>query len=264
MPDRTGPDRTGPDRAGQDRAGQDGTGPDGTGRRGFGRFLPLLALASGLVLFFALDLDRHLSFQALGDHREALLAFVRGNAAAAGASYVAAYALAVAFSVPGATVLTLAGGFLFGTWLAAAYAVVGATAGAAAVFLAARSAFGGALRRRAGPWAGRLESGFRKDAFSYLLALRLMPVFPFWLVNLVAALLDVPFGTYILGTMLGIIPGSLVYASIGNGLGTVFEGGGVPDPGILLEPEVLLPLAGLALLSLAPILYRRLKGDGRG
>lgn len=234
--------------------------PDGARRRGSRRFLPLLALAVGLALFFALDLDRHLSFRALADHRDALQAFAHGNAAAAAAGYIAVYALAVALSVPGATVLTLAGGFLFGTWLAAAYVVVGATAGAAAVFLAARSAFGGALRRRAGPWAGRLEAGFRRDAFSYLLALRLMPLFPFWLVNLVAALLDVPFGTYVLGTMLGIAPGSIVYASVGNGLGTVIEGGGTPDPAILLDPEVLLPLAGLALLSLAPILYRRLKG----
>lgn len=231
-------------------------------RRGPGRFLPLLALAAGLSLFFALDLDRHVGFQTLAEHRGTLLAFARDNAALAGIGYVAAYAAAVAFSVPGAVVLTLAGGFLFGTWLATVYVVAAATAGAVAVFLAARSAFGGVLRRRAGPWLRRFEAGFRENAFSYLLALRLMPLFPFWLVNLVAAVLDVPLGTYVLGTALGIIPGSLVYASVGNGLGAVFDQGEAPDAGILLEPEVLLPLAGLALLSLLPVAWRRFGGGG--
>jgi uncharacterized membrane protein YdjX (TVP38/TMEM64 family) len=166
--------------------------------------------------------------------------------------YVALYAVLVALSVPGGAMLTIAGGFLFGTWLGAACAVIGATAGAIGVFLAARTGFGG-LAQRAGPAVGKLEAGFRADGFNYLLVLRLMPIFPFWLVNLVPALVGVKLPTFALATFLGIIPGSFVYASIGNGLGSVVE---EPDTGILLRPSILLPAAGLAVLALVPVIYK--------
>ncbi len=116
------------------------------------------------------------------------------------------------------------------------------------------------LRRRAGPWIGRLEAGFRENALSYLLVLRLVPLFPFWLVNLVPAFLGVPLTTYALGTFVGIIPGSFVYASVGNGLGAVFDAGGTPDLTIIFEPEILLPIIGLSLLALIPVVYKKFKG----
>jgi uncharacterized membrane protein YdjX (TVP38/TMEM64 family) len=166
----------------------------------------------------------------------------------------------VAFSVPGGAVLTAASGFLFGTVAGAALAVVGATAGAVAVFLAARTALGDTLRRRTGPWLRRLEDGFRDNALSYLLVLRLMPLIPFWLVNLVPAFLGVPLRIFVLGTLVGIIPGTLIFASVGNGLGAVLDTGRQPDAGILFEPEILLPLIGLSVLALIPMVYRRLKG----
>jgi uncharacterized membrane protein YdjX (TVP38/TMEM64 family) len=228
-----------------------------TERRGAGRFLPLAALAAGLVIFFALGLHRYLSFGALAENRDFLMSLVEDHPVTAPLAYIAVYALAVAFSIPGAVVLTIAGGFLFGTWAGGLFVVIGATIGAVGVFLAARTAFGEGLRRRAGPWIGRLEAGFRENALSYLLVLRLVPLFPFWLVNLVPAFLGVPLTTYALGTFVGIIPGSFVYASVGNGLGAVFDAGGTPDLTIIFKPEILLPIIGLSLLALIPVVYKK-------
>jgi uncharacterized membrane protein YdjX (TVP38/TMEM64 family) len=221
------------------------------------RWLPLAALAALAVAAYASGLHRHLSLEALSAHREALQGFVAAHTVGSPLAFVAAYAAAVALSLPGALVLTLMGGFLFGPWLGAFWSVVGATLGAVAVFLVARTALGSALRDRAGPWLRRMEAGFREDAFSYLLVLRLLPLFPFWLVNLVPAVLGVGLPTYALATLLGIVPGSLVYASVGNGLGAVLDGGGQPDLGLVLEPQVLLPLLGLAALALLPVLHKR-------
>lgn len=228
------------------------------------RLAPVVVLAAGFVLFFALGLDRYASFEALRDNRAALKDFVAGNGALALLAYAALYAVVVAFSVPGAAVLTIAGGFLFGTWLGGAVTVVGATLGATAVFLIARSAFGDALRARAGPLARRLEAGFRENALSYLLFLRLIPLFPFWLVNLVPAFAGVSTGTYVLGTALGIVPGTFVFASVGNGVGAIFDAGGVPDLSIVFAPEVVGPLVALAVLSLVPVVYKKVRARRAG
>jgi uncharacterized membrane protein YdjX (TVP38/TMEM64 family) len=221
------------------------------------RIWPLLLLLTGLGLFFALGLDRYLSFRALADHRDWLIAQVRDVPVLAALAYAAAYAAVAAFSIPGGAVLTILGGFLFGTWLGTAYAVTGATLGAVAVFLAARTALGDAMRRRAGGAVQRMRRGFQENALSYLLFLRLIPVFPFWLVNLVPALVGVPLGTYALGTFAGIIPGTLVYASVGNGLDALVTAGGTPSLGIIFKPEVLGPIVGLGVLSLLPVGYKK-------
>ena len=125
------------------------------------------------------------------------------------------------------------------------------------LFLVARHALGDVLRGRAGPFVARMEAGFRANALNYLLVLRLIPLFPFWLVNLVPAFVGVRTSTYVLGTLLGIIPGTFVYASVGNGLGAVFDAGETPDLAIIFKPEILLPIVGLALLALLPIAYKR-------
>ncbi len=222
------------------------------------RLLPAIVLVAGLVAFFALDLDRHVSLEALQAHREALQGWVQDYGILAGLVFMAIYAVAVAFSIPGAVYLTIAGGFMFGPYLAAVYVVAGATTGATAVFLAARYALGDFLRARAGSAIGRMKSGFQENEISYMLILRLVPLFPFWLVNLVPAFLGVKIRTYVICTFLGIIPGSFVYALVGDGAGAVLEQGGDLDLGIIFEPRFLAPIVGLALLSCIPILYKTL------
>lgn len=244
-----------------------GGNADGARRSALGRFVPLLVLVLALVAFFVFRLDRYLSFAMLRDHRTVLMAFVARHAVVAALGFIALYAVATAVSLPGGAVLTVAGGFLFGTVLGSICAVIGATIGAAGLFLAARTAVGDSLRRRAGPWVRRMKQGFRDNALSYLLFLRLVPLFPFWLVNLVPALLGVPLRTFVIGTFFGIIPGGVVYASVGSGVGAVFDAGRVPDLGIIFRPEILLPLLGLAVLALVPVVYKRFRcknGPGGG
>ena len=223
------------------------------------RFLPLLVLVLAIIAVFASGLHEYLSFEALREHRETLLQLVADNAAIAPIAFILIYAGVIALSIPGGAVLTIASGFLFGIWLGGLYVVIGATAGATAVFLIAKTALGDALRAKAGPWLQRMEAGFQENALNYLLVLRLIPIFPFWLVNLVPAFLGVGLGTYVVGTFFGIIPGSLVFASVGNGLGAVFDAGEAPDLGIIFEPEIIGPIIGLALLALLPVAYRKFK-----
>jgi uncharacterized membrane protein YdjX (TVP38/TMEM64 family) len=223
------------------------------------RWLPLACLVAGFAAFFAFGLHRYLTFETLRAHRADLIEWVAARPVLAPVAYMAVYAVVVAFSLPGAAVLTVTGGFLFGTVLGAAYAVVGATIGAVVVFLAARTALGGILRAKTGGAIKRMEDGFREDAFSYLLVLRLVPLFPFFVVNLVPAFLGVRLGTYTLATVIGIIPGALVYASVGSGLGAVFDAGKTPDLGILFTAPILLPIVGLALLAMVPVAYKRFK-----
>jgi uncharacterized membrane protein YdjX (TVP38/TMEM64 family) len=230
------------------------------GRPALRRLLPVAVLIAGLVAFFAFGGHRYFALHTLESHREALLALVAAHRLAAPLAFVALYTVMAAFSVPGALVMTVAAGFLFGTLPGAAYSVAGATLGAIAVFLVARSALGDLLRQRAGPGLARMRAGFQEDALSYLLVLRLIPLFPFWLVNLVPAFLGVSLKVFIVGTLLGIIPGSLVYASVGNGLGAIFAAGEAESiKHAIYAPEVLLPIAGLILLSLLPVLYKKLR-----
>ena len=233
-------------------------------RRSLTRFLPLAILALGLVLVFALDLDRFASLSALREHHEALRAYVHGHAVLASLAFMGVYALATALSIPGGAILTLAGGLMFGLVWGSVMVVLAATMGAVAIFLAAKTALGDVLRARAGGWIRRLEGGFRDNAFSYLLTLRLIPVVPFWLLNLVPAFLGVSLVTFATTTFLGIIPGTVVYVGVGNGVGATLDAGEDPDLGIIFDPEILLPLLGLAALSLLPIAYRRWRNRAGG
>ncbi len=223
------------------------------------RLLPLACIVLFIVAFFALGLDSYLTFESLRDHRETLLAWYQANQFLAIISYVIVYALVVAFSVPGATWMTLAGGFLFGTVIATGVVVISATLGAVGIFLIARYALADYFREKTGKAGARMEQGFKENALSYMLFLRMVPLFPFWLVNLVPAFLNVRVSTYIIGTFFGIIPGSAVFCSVGNGLGAVFEAGGTPNLKIIFEPEILVPILGLAVLSLVPIVYKKMK-----
>lgn len=221
------------------------------------RMLPLLVLLAGLGLAYALGWHRALSWPALAASRAGLQAMADAHPLASALGYVAFYAAVVAVSVPGAVVITVTGGLLFGTLLGSVLAVAGATIGAVALFLAARSAAGGLLAARAGPWLERLRPGLERDGFHYMLALRLIPVVPFWLANLVPALVGMRLAPFALATFLGIIPATAVFASLGAGIGHVLDAGGTPDLSLIVSAPVLLPLLALAALSLLPPLWKR-------
>ena len=222
------------------------------------RLIPVLVFVAGLVTFFALDLEQYLSIDALRQHRGALRAWVEVSGMLAALLFMAVYIVTVGFSLPGATVLTIAGGFLFGAVWGTAVVVVSATIGGTVLFLIAKTAFGDALRARAGAWLQGLEAGFREHALSYLLVLRLVPIFPFFIINLVPAFLGVPLSTFVLGTFVGIIPGSFVYATVGAGLGSIFDAGGAFSLQGVLTPQIVTALVGLAVLALVPIVYKKI------
>lgn len=224
------------------------------------RFLPLLLLVALVVAVFASGVTRYLSFEALRTHETALRAFVSANLILALLSFMAVYAVATAISLPGGLILTLTGGYLFGPWVGGGATVVGATVGAILVFYAVRTSLGEVLRRRAEASGGTLKAvidGVQAGAFGYILTLRLVPLAPFWLVNIAAALAHAPLRAYALATFLGIMPATFIYSGIGAGIGDLIARGETPDAGAIFEPRVLLPLIGLGLLSLGTTLYQR-------
>jgi uncharacterized membrane protein YdjX (TVP38/TMEM64 family) len=220
------------------------------------RLIPLGLLLVAATAFMLGGGRQYLTFAQLAEHRVLLSDLVMRHGVLAAIWFVLGYAGLTALSVPGAMLMTLASGLLFGCWLGALYALIGATLGASAVFLAARAGLAG-LAERAGPRVQRLQTGFREDALSYLLCLRLMPIFPFWLVNLVAGASGMSLPVYVVATFFGMIPGALVYAGIGNGVGDLIATGQHPDHYVIFRPAVLLPLIGLAALSLLPVAYKR-------
>ncbi len=233
--------------------------PSPVARFDYKKLIPLAVFGIGIAAFFAFGLNEYLTFEQLKENRGQLTTFVSTMPVLSVALFILFYAAIVAFSVPGAALLTLAGGFLFGIWEGTAAVVVGATAGATILFLAARFVLGDALRSKAGPWLAKMETGFNEDAFNYLLVLRLIPAFPFFIVNLVPAFLGVSTRTFVVATFLGIIPGTFVYASIGAGLGSIFDSAQEFSLKGALTPEVIVALVGLAVLSLVPVAYKKIK-----
>jgi uncharacterized membrane protein YdjX (TVP38/TMEM64 family) len=239
------------------------------------RLVPLIVVVAASAVVFAMGWQRQLSFESLVRHHEALRAFIAVHEVSAVAAYVALYIAAAALSVPVGVFLTVTSGILFGAGLGGAASVVGATIGAICIFLIAKSAVGDYLVRRAGPLTQKLARGFRADAFSYLLFLRLVPIFPFWIVNLVPALVGIRLATFAAATALGIIPATFVFAFVGQGLDSVIAAqqaayqsclaAARPDCRLkfhidtALTPELLGALAALGVLALVPVLVRRLR-----
>ena len=226
------------------------------------RYLPLIliALVAASGWFFFRD---YLSFEALRDNREALLAFRDANYLAMVAGYIVAYVAIVAFSLPGATPATLAGGFLFGLFPGAFYVVVSATLGAIVIFLAAKWGLGEALAARMDASSGRIKrikEGIEANELPMLFLIRLVPAVPFFVANLLPALVGVALGPYVFTTFFGIKPGTVVYTWVGAGLGEVFARGDTPDLGIIFEPMILGPILGLCALALLPIVIRAVRG----
>jgi uncharacterized membrane protein YdjX (TVP38/TMEM64 family) len=188
---------------------------------GFGRFLPLLVILVAVILAWVLGFNRYLSFSSIAENRELLRSFVAANFPLSLAAYGLVYFLATVVLLPGAALLTILGGFLFGWQLAAALTIVAATLGATLIFLIARSSLGDVLVRRAGQRVNRLSSGFAADAFSYLLFLRLVPLFPFCIVNIAPALFNVRTRTFFFATLIGIAPATIAYSILGAGLDSI-------------------------------------------
>lgn len=226
-------------------------------RGGLARLLPLGLIILAAAAFFLTGAYRYLSLETLRDHRATIEAFVAERYTLALLLFAASYIAATALSLPGATLMSVLGGFLFGPIVGGAAIVTAATIGAAIIFTAARTAIGDTLRKRAGPFARTMEEGFKRNAFSYLLLLRLIPVFPFFIVNIAPALFNVSLRTFVVATFIGIIPGSFAFASAGNGLGAVLDSGGDLNlAGLLTQPAVLTPIVAISLLALLPIILK--------
>lgn len=231
---------------------------------GLRRIAPLALLVLGAGAGIILFGDR-LSFDALRENREALIAFRDANPVLTAAIYALSYVAVVAFSLPGALAMTLTGGFLFGLPLGATLILFSATAGATLIFLAARSGLGDRLAARldaAGGSAAKIRKGLARNEVSVLLLMRLVPAVPFFIANLAPAFFGVRLRTYLWTTFFGIMPGTIVYTSVGAGLGEVFARGEDPDLGVLFEPHVLGPLIGLCALAALPSILKALRGRG--
>lgn len=237
-------------------------GPIGPSVRRRFRFAPLAVIALAVAAAYAMGWQDHLSLKALGESRQALKSFVDEAPVLAAAVFVFIYSVAVALPFPAPSALTVAGGFLFG-WLAgAALSIIAATTGATVLFLATRAAFGGLLRARFGAAAARLAAGFERDAFGYLLVLRLFPFVPFLLVNVAPALFDVRLKTFLAATLIGILPGALTFSFLGRGLDSVLASaaaaGHEPRLADLATMEITVALAALAVVAALASIARRI------
>ena len=228
------------------------------------RYAPIAVVAGGLGLGYALGLHQYLSLDYLTTAREGLQAAVAANPVLSAAAFVGLYATATAFAFPAASILTVFAGFLFGWAPGGALTAVAATLGATALFLAARTALGDTLRARAGPKVRKLADGFKENAFSYLLALRLAPIFPFFVINIAPALFGVRLRDYVAATFLGILPGTFAYAYLGQGLDSVLaaaaRSGTSVSVGDLVTPQITIAFLALGAVALLPALLRRLRG----
>ena len=223
------------------------------------RILPATIILIGVISYFGFGWDKYLSFESLRDHHQDLFRWTSENRMAAVIFFVIGYALVVSCSLPGAIWMSLVGGFVFGKIFGTAVVVIAATIGATTIFLIARHTFSDFFKSKILSAGICLDTGFYKNSLSYLLFLRLVPIFPFWLVNIVPALLGVPLRVYLIATFVGIIPGALVYCSLGSGLGSIFEKGGQPDLDIIFQPDIFGPIVALSFICLIPVIYKRIK-----
>ncbi len=252
--------------------------PDGQFKRGTSqikKYIPLLVIGALFLSFFVFGLDQYLSFSYISENRNRLLSMVEEHYFLALIAYFLFYVVAVATSLPGGLLITISGGFLFGWFVGGLVTVFAATIGASILFLVATTSLGDVLKERAGPWLNKLEAGFQKDALNYLLFLRLVPAFPFWLINIAPAFLGISLRTYVIGTFIGIIPGTFVFAFLGRGLDSIIveqrtmyetclNSGQANcaysfDVGSLITPEILISFVALGAISLLPVIVKKIR-----
>jgi len=220
------------------------------------RLLPIAFLAICLFMFFYFNLQNYFSFQYLKTNRELLLNHVSQNYFLSAIFFLIIYIVATAISAPGAIFITMTAGFLFGFILGTTLVVFGATIGATIIFHFAKTVFYDLFYNKAGKWYKKMAIGFGKNSISYLLFLRLVPLFPFWIINIVPAFFGINTRTFIWTTFIGIIPGTITYVALGSGLGAIFDQDQTPNLRLIFEPKILLPLIALAILSLIPVIYK--------
>ena len=223
----------------------------------FYKFLPIVILVLGIVVFFALGGHHYLSLEVIKNNYQSLVDFTNDNFITGCLIFSIVYILVVAFSIPGASVMTLVGGFLFGVYVGSVLVVLSATIGAVIVYLAVKSAIGDILKSKAKGNIEKMRNGFENDAFNYLLSIRLIPIFPFFIINIACGMLGVKLKDFFLATLIGIIPGSVIYVWVGTGLGFALKQGEDLNLGIIFQPQFILPIIALALLSLVPIIYKK-------
>jgi len=222
------------------------------------RFIPIFILIIvALVIYFS-GIYQWLTFEHLKAKHVVLKNFVASHFVLMVFSFLGVYILTTALSIPGALLLSLLGGYLFAQPLSTILVVIGATCGATLIFLAARTAIGDLLKKKAGPFLQKMEKGFKENAASYLLFLRLVPVFPFWLVNLAPAFFQIKLRTFIWTTVVGILPGSFVFTQAGRGLGAIFETQKEFSIGTVLNLQVKIALIALGIFALIPILIKKI------
>lgn len=220
---------------------------------------PIYLIVAVMIGAWQLGLFQYLSLETLREQQEVLQDFVANNLVLAIAIFIAVYAAATLFMVPGALWITIAGGFLFGLVGGSLATIAGATLGASLLFFAAKTSIGSALRDRAGPFMAKMEAGFNENPFSYMFALRLLPVVPFPVANIAPALLGAKYREYAITTAVGIIPGVIAYTWVGSGLGATFAAGEDPNLGIIAK-NMLPALAALGVVSLIPVAYKKITG----
>jgi len=222
------------------------------------RYLPLAILASLCALFFLFQLHHYLSFEALQKYQFIIKQWTQAHHVAAVTLYILLFMLLLACAIPGGTILCLLGGFLFGS-IAFFYALFATTAGGLILCLSVRSAIGPPATKRRYQWIKTVERGFQKNAFSYLLMLRVMPFCPCWVSNISAGALNVPIRTFLLATIIGITPATLIYVLAGRGLDKIIVAAPTKGFALLASPSIYIPLIGLIILSLLPIFYKAIK-----
>lgn len=221
------------------------------------KILALAFIGTIFFLFFYFKLYQHLNFMSFRQHQEQLLHWRNHHYLLSVLAYIGFYTLAILVSFPGCVFLTLLGGYLFGLFPGLLYVHLSITLGSTLIFLILRFALAEWITQKLGPRLAKWEEGFRENAFSYLLTLRLIPLIPFWITNILASLLDLRISTFISATALGIIPAVIIYTSVGQNLGRLLQGEDNPSFTLILQPHFLLPLLGLAVLALSPVIYKK-------
>jgi len=225
------------------------------------KWIPLIIIIVLMVIAYFSGATKYFSFENIKNHRQQILVLVETYPILMPLTFILIYVVMTALSFPGGALLSVIGGFIFGIPFSTLYVVVGGTIGATLIFLAARTAIGDFLKKRAGPFLKKMKGGFDKHPASYLLFLRLIPLFPFWLVNIAPAFFNVRTRTYLWTTFVGIIPGAYVFTQAGRGLGAIFDAGKEFSPQTVFNVEIKIALVLLALFALIPIFVKRLRGD---